>query len=79
MHLPLQFGARTLLVDAEIAGQRDARRAARVAALSRRTATTPSSPIRSSSTSSAVMERHLGFGHGVHLCIGAHSPASKRS
>jgi cytochrome P450 len=73
LHLPLQFGTRTLLEDAEIAGT-PMRAGQRVMLLyvsaNRDDAEFPDAD-RFDIT--RTMERHLGFGHGVHFCIGAHS------
>jgi cytochrome P450 len=73
LHLPLQFGTRTLLEDAEIAGT-PMRAGQRVMLLyvsaNRDDAEFPDAD---SFHMNRVMDRHLGFGHGVHFCIGAHS------
>lgn len=73
MHLPLQFGARTLIQDAVVAGQ-PMRAGQRVFLLylsaNRDDAEFPE-PDRFAID--RKMDRHLGFGHGVHFCIGAHS------
>jgi cytochrome P450 len=73
LHLPLQFGTRTLLDDAEIAG-RPMRAGQRVMLLyvsaNRDDAEFPDAD---RFDIDRVMDRHLGFGHGVHFCIGAHS------
>ncbi|GMU78589.1 MAG: cytochrome P450 [Acidimicrobiia bacterium] len=73
LHLPLQFGTRTLLVDADIAGTR-LRAGQRVMLLyisaNRDEAEFPD-PDRFDVA--RRMDRHLGFGHGVHFCIGAHA------
>ena len=42
-----------------------------IGALARPTATRTSSPTRTGSTSTREANPHLGFGHGVHHCIGA--------
>jgi cytochrome P450 len=72
MHLPLQFGARTLVQDAEVAGQ-PMRAGQRVFLLyisaNRDEAEFPDAD---RFDIERRMERHLGFGHGVHFCIGAH-------
>ena len=70
--LPLQFVGRTVTVDTEVAGV-PMGAGQRVVLLlicanrDEREFTEPESfdPRR-------AMDRHLGFGHGVHLCIGAH-------
>jgi len=73
LHLPLQFGTRTLVQDAVIAGE-PMRAGQRVILLylsaNRDEAEFPDAE-RYDIT--RRMERHLGFGHGVHFCIGAHS------
>jgi cytochrome P450 len=73
LHLPLQFGTRTLLVDAEIAGT-PMRAGQRVMLLyvsaNRDDAEFPDADRLDIDR---TMARHLGFGHGVHFCIGAHS------
>jgi cytochrome P450 len=73
MHLPLQFGARTLVQDADIAGQ-PMHAGQRVFLLylsaNRDEAEFPDAD---RFDIERRMERHLGFGHGVHFCIGAHS------
>jgi cytochrome P450 len=70
--LPLQFVGRTMLVDAEVAGV-DMRAGQRVLLLlicANRDEEEFTDPERFDA--GRVMERHLGFGHGVHVCIGAH-------
>jgi cytochrome P450 len=73
LHLPLQFGTRTLLTDAEIAGT-SMRAGQRVMLLyvsaNRDEAEFPDADRLDIDR---TMDRHLGFGHGVHFCIGAHS------
>jgi cytochrome P450 len=70
--LPLQFVGRTLMVDAEVAGV-DMRAGQRVVLLlicANRDEREFDDPERFDAT--RVIDRHLGFGHGVHVCIGAH-------
>jgi cytochrome P450 len=70
--LPLQFIGRTLLVDAEIAGER-MRAGQRVVLLlicANRDEREFPDPERFDVH--RRLERHLGLGHGVHVCIGAH-------
>jgi len=73
LHLPLQFGTRTLLEDAEIAGT--PMRAGQRVMLLYVSANHDDAefPDADHFDIDRVMERHLGFGHGVHFCIGAHS------
>jgi cytochrome P450 len=70
--LPLQFVGRTLLVDADVAGER-MRAGQRVVLMlisANRDEREFDEPDRFDVT--RMMERHLGLGHGVHVCIGAH-------
>ena len=71
--LPLQFVGRTLRVDAEVAGvpmrAGPARRAPADLRQPRRARVRRARALR---RRAARMDRHLGFGHGVHVCIGAH-------
>ena len=73
LFVPLQFGVRTLVVDAEVAGER-LRAGQRVfllyACANRDDAEFPAAE-RFDVT--RRIERHLGFGHGLHFCIGAHA------
>ena len=73
LHLPLQSGTRTLLEDAEIAGTR--MQAGQRVMLLYVSANRDDDefPDANRFDIDRVMERHLGFGHGVHFCIGAHS------
>jgi cytochrome P450 len=70
--LPLQFVGRTLLVDAEIAGSpmRAGQRVVLVLISANRDEREFSEPDRFDVH--RRMERHLGLGHGAHVCIGAH-------
>jgi cytochrome P450 len=70
--LPLQFVGRTLLVDAEVAGvaMRAGQRVVLLLICANRDEHEFAEPERFDAA--RVMERHLGFGHGVHVCIGAH-------
>jgi cytochrome P450 len=70
--LPLQFVGRTMLVDAEVAGvdMRAGQRVLLLLSCANRDEQEFSDPERFDA--GRVMERHLGFGHGVHVCIGAH-------
>ena len=70
--LPLQFIGRTLLVDAEVAGEsmRAGQRVVLLLISANRDEHEFADPERFDST--RLMERHLGLGHGVHVCIGAH-------
>jgi len=73
LEIPLQFGTRTLLRDAEVAGER-LRAGQRVLLLyisANRDEREFPDPDRFDIDRRA--ERHLGFGHGVHFCIGAHA------
>ena len=73
LHLPLQFGTRTLLTDAEIAGtpMRAGQRVMLLYVSANRDDV--EFPDADRLDIDRRMERHLGFGHGVHFCIGAHS------
>ena len=75
--LPLQFVGRTLLVDAEIAGasMRAGQRVVLVLISANRDEREFSEPDRFDVH--RRMERHLGLGHGAHVCIGAHVAASR--
>ncbi len=70
--LPLQFIGRTLLVDAEVAGEsmRAGQRLVLLLICANRDEHEFTDPERFDST--RRMERNLGLGHGVHVCIGAH-------
>ncbi|MFA5885997.1 MAG: cytochrome P450 [Acidimicrobiia bacterium] len=71
--VPLQFGTRTLIRDAEVAGER-LRAGQRVILLyisANRDEREFSNPDRFDV--GRRPERHLGFGTGVHFCIGAHA------
>jgi cytochrome P450 len=70
--LPLQFVGRTLLVDAEVAGEpmRAGQRLVLLLICANRDEHEFVDPERFDA--SRRMERHLGLGHGVHVCIGAH-------
>lgn len=70
--LPLQFVGRTLLADAEIAGEhmRAGQRVVLMLICANRDEREFGEPERFDVTRS--MERHLGLGHGAHVCIGAH-------
>jgi cytochrome P450 len=73
LKVPLQFGTRTLVCDAEVAGER-LRAGQRVILLyvsANRDEREFPDPDRFDIDRRA--ERHLGFGHGVHFCIGAHA------
>ena len=70
--LPLQFVGRTLVVDTEVAGV-DMRAGQRVVLLlicANRDELEFEDPERFDAA--RAIDRHLGFGHGVHVCIGAH-------
>jgi cytochrome P450 len=73
LHLPLQFGTRTLLEDAEIAGtsMRAGQRVMLLYVSANRDEL--EFPDADRFDIERRMDRHLGFGHGVHFCIGAHS------
>lgn len=70
--LPLQFVGRTLTVDTEVAGV-DMRAGQRVVLLlicANRDEREFDDPERFDAA--RAIDRHLGLGHGVHVCIGAH-------
>ena len=70
--LPLQFVGRTLMTDTEVAGI-DMRAGQRVVLLlicANRDELEFDDPDRFDAA--RQIDRHLGFGHGVHVCIGAH-------
>ncbi len=70
--LPLQFVGRTLLVDTDVAGvaMRAGQRVVLLLICANRDEQEFTDPERFDAT--RAMDRHLGFGHGVHVCIGAH-------
>jgi cytochrome P450 len=70
--LPLQFVGRTLLVDSEVAGveMRAGQRVVLLLICANRDEREFDEPERFDPA--RVIDRHLGFGHGVHVCIGAH-------
>jgi len=70
--LPLQFVGRTLRVDTEVAGvaMRAGQRVVLLLICANRDEREFADPERFDPT--RVIDRHLGFGHGVHVCIGAH-------
>jgi cytochrome P450 len=70
--LPLQFVGRTLLVDTEVAGvaMRAGQRVVLLLICANRDEREFAEPERFDP--GRPMDRHLGFGHGVHVCIGAH-------
>src|SRR5262249_13172948 len=70
--LPLPFVGRTLLVDATIGGEpmRAGQRVVLLLISANRDGTEFENPDRFDVT--RRMERHLGLGHGSHVCIGAH-------
>ena len=72
-HIPLQWGARTLLEDAVVAGtaMRADERVFMLYVSANRDEREFTEPDRFDV--SRPMPRHLGFGHGVHFCIGAHA------
>jgi cytochrome P450 len=72
LELPLQFVGRTLCVDAEIAGQpmRAGQRVVLMLIAANRDEREFADPERFDVN--RRMERHLGLGHGAHVCIGAH-------
>ena len=73
LKVPLQFGTRTLIRDADVAGER-MRAGQRVIVLyisANRDEREFPDPDRFDI--SRKPERHLGFGTGVHFCIGAHA------
>ena len=69
--LPLQFVGRTMLVDAEVAGveMRAGQRVVLLLISANRDEREFADPEQFDAQ--RVMERHLGFGHGVHVCIGS--------
>jgi cytochrome P450 len=73
LHIPLQWGTRTLVRDAEVAGQpmRAGQRVILLYASANRDEREFDDPDRFDVN--RRMDRHLGFGHGVHFCIGAHA------
>jgi cytochrome P450 len=70
--LPLQFVGRTLLVDAEVAGEtmRAGERVVLLVISANRDEREFADPDQFDI--GRRMERHLGLGHGTHFCIGAH-------
>jgi cytochrome P450 len=72
LELPLQFVGRTLLVDAEVAGvsMRAGQRVVLMLIAANRDEREYPDPERFDVD--RRMERHLGLGHGAHVCIGAH-------
>jgi cytochrome P450 len=70
--LPLQFVGRTLVVDAEVGGvaMRAGQRVVLLLICANRDEREFEDPERFDAH--RVMDRHLGLGHGVHVCIGAH-------
>jgi cytochrome P450 len=70
--LPLQFVGRTLLVDTEVAGvsMRAGQRIVLLLICANRDELEFDDPERFEA--GRTIDRHLGFGHGVHVCIGAH-------
>jgi cytochrome P450 len=70
--LPLQFVGRTLLVDVTVAGEsmRAGQRVALLMISANRDEAEFADPDRFDV--GRRMERHLGLGHGAHVCIGAH-------
>jgi len=73
LKVPLQFGTRTLVHDAEVAGTplRAGQRVILLYISANRDEREFADPDRFDIERRP--ERHLGFGHGVHFCIGAHS------
>ena len=73
LFVPLQFGVRTLVVDAEVAGVslRAGQRVFLLYASANRDEAEFFDAERFDVT--RRIERHLGFGHGLHFCIGAHA------
>jgi cytochrome P450 len=73
LKVPLQFGTRTLIRDAEVAGtpMRAGQRVLLLYISANRDEREFPDPDRFDVDRRA--ERHLGFGHGVHFCIGAHA------
>jgi len=72
LELPLQFVGRTLRVDAEVAGEpmRAGQRVVLMLIAANRDEREFTDPERFDVN--RRMERHLGLGHGAHVCIGAH-------
>jgi len=70
--LPLQFVGRTLLVDTEVEGvaMRAGQRVVLLLICANRDELEFDDPERFDAA--RTIDRHLGFGHGVHVCIGAH-------
>src|SRR5262245_21040332 len=70
--LPLQFAGRTLLVDTDVAGQRMG--AGHSVVLLLISANRDEREFEDADTFDVNrrMERHLGLGHGAHVCIGSH-------
>jgi len=70
--LPLQFVGRTLTVDTEVAGveMRAGQRVVLLLICANRDEREFDDPERFDAA--RTIDRHLGFGHGVHVCIGAH-------
>ena len=70
--LPLQFVGRTLTVDTEVAGveMRAGQRVVLLLICANRDELEFDDPERFDAA--RAIDRHLGFGHGVHVCIGAH-------
>ncbi len=70
--LPLQFVGRTLVVDTEVAGvpMRAGQRVVLLLICANRDEGEFDDPERFDAA--RTIDRHLGFGHGVHVCIGAH-------
>lgn len=70
--LPLQFVGRTLTVDTEVAGvaMRAGQRVVLLLICANRDEREFDDPERFDPA--RTIDRHLGFGHGVHVCIGAH-------
>ncbi len=70
--LPLQFVGRTLLVDTEVAGvaMRAGQRVVLLLICANRDELEFDDPEHFDAA--RAIDRHLGFGHGVHVCIGAH-------
>jgi len=70
--LPLQFVGRTLLVDATVAGQPMCAGQRVVLLLISANRDDAEFPDADRFDVNRRMERHLGLGHGAHVCIGAH-------
>jgi len=70
--LPLQFVGRTVTVDTEVAGvpMRAGQRVVLLLICANRDEREFTEP--ESFDARRAIDRHLGFGHGVHVCIGAH-------